>query len=142
MGGDMVMGAGVMLTVSTMVIAVMISMMSVDLVTVTVVDTVVPDAGAMISVPVMVIAVLITVCYVPLIPNKLEVLELKLLPNQTKDLETTIDNPLNTKMVPVMDPVVDMVMVAIATISVSGMVIAVMISITYVELITTMVPVM
>merc|ERR1711881_118874 len=106
-----------------------------DLVMVTVVDTVVPDAGAMISVPVMVIAVLIMICYVTLVPNKLEVLELKFLLNQTKDLETTIENPLNTKM----DPVVDIVVpVAGVILSVKVMVIAVLISIPYVELNTKM----
>jgi len=61
---DMEMVAGVTLSVSGMVTAVMISMVSVDLVMVTVVVTVVPDAGAILSVPVMVIAVLISTTYV------------------------------------------------------------------------------
>jgi len=61
----MLTDVGVMPTVYTTVIVVVISMMSVDLVTVTAVVTVVLDAGAMMSVPPMVIAVLITTCYVP-----------------------------------------------------------------------------
>merc|ERR1711959_825263 len=115
-----------------MVIAVLISTtyvdMSVDPVMETVVDTVVPDAGAMISVPDMVIAVLITTCYAPLTLNKLEVLDLMSTLKLIKDLETTTENLLNTKTDLAPDLVVDMVMVAGVTISVSGMVIAVMIS--------------
>merc|ERR1712151_6935 len=111
------------------------SMMSVDLVMVTAVDTVVPDAGVMTSVKDMVIAVSISTCYAPLMLNKLEDLELKLLPNKTKDLETTTENLLNTKMDPALDLVVDMVMVAGVTLSVSGMVIAVVMGMMSVDLV-------
>jgi hypothetical protein len=85
---------GVMPTASIMEIAVVISTVSVDLVTVIVMDTVVPDAGAMISVPVMVIAVLITPCYVPKKVNNKKDLTMSLL---TKELETMKENQLKKK---------------------------------------------
>merc|ERR1712225_175698 len=66
----MLTDVGVMLTVSTMEIAVVISMMSVDLVMEIVVDTVVPDVGAMMFVLPMEIAVLIITCYAPLIKKE------------------------------------------------------------------------
>jgi len=74
--------------------------------------------------------------YAPLILNKLEVLELNLIPNKTKDLETTIENPLNTKMDLAQAHVVDTLVVAGVTLSVSGMEIAVMISMMSVALAT------
>merc|ERR1711959_494384 len=61
---DMAMVAGVMIYVFGTEIAVMISMMSVDPVTETVVVTEVPDVGAMIYVKVTEIAVLISITYV------------------------------------------------------------------------------
>merc|ERR1712093_575026 len=125
---------GVMLTVSTMEIAVVISMMSVDLVMETVVDTVVPDVGAMMFVLPMEIAVLIMTSYAPLKLPKLEELDKKSLSNKTKDLVTTIEVP-TTMMDLVLDPVVVMLMAAGVIPSASGTEIAVVISMMSVDLV-------
>merc|ERR1711868_298611 len=79
----MLADVGVTNGVSGMVIAVKTSMISVDLVMVTVVDTVVPDVGAMMFVPHMVIAVWIMMSYVMSKKKKLEETEKKLTPKKT-----------------------------------------------------------
>merc|ERR1719163_1405789 len=117
----------------------MTSMVSVDLVMETVVDTVVPDAGAMISVPVMVIAVLTSTTYVD--PSVVLVVDLVVVMLTDVGVMPTVSTMViavvilmmfvNLVMVTVVDTVVPD---AGAMISVPDMVIAVLITTCYVKL--------